>query len=206
MRVLDLQRIEGPLHASDAPRKCLTSLLQLELRPEPAVTVVVASRQHMRMQVGLWISVCGILPCLHAWQRHGETHHRFRRPVRRSTRQIGVEGSDDLAANFLTNEKSLARDDVAFVVAPDFDLHLNACFELIVTGAGADKDHGRGSVRGKAAGAEDASLRFAPAQRASSSAGCSSSSGLSEASSISLKRWRKRRLQPRRAISASTPR
>src|ERR1700722_5296323 len=204
MRVLDLQRIEGPFHAADAARKRLTSLLQLELRPEPAIAIVVAHGQHVRVQVGLWISVCGILPRFDSRQRHGETDHRLRCSIRRGTGQIGIESSNHLAADFLPDEKRFAGDDVAIVVTPRFNLHLDAGFEFIVAGARADQDHGRGSLEGVAAA--EASLRFASAQRASSSAGCNSSSGFSDASSICLNRWRKRRLQPRRAISASTPR
>src|SRR5579872_3790748 len=125
MRVFDLQWIEGPLHPSDASRKCLTSLLQLELRSKTAIAIVISYRQHVGVQVGLWISVCGILPCLHAGQRHGESHHRLRRAIGSGAGQVCIECSYDLAANFLTNQEGLTRDDIAIVVAPGLDLHLD---------------------------------------------------------------------------------
>ncbi len=126
MRVFDLQRIEGPLHAADAARKCLTPLLQLELRAKPAVAIAVTDCQHVRVQIGLWISVDRILSGLHSRQRHGETNHRLRRSIGCCAGEIRVEGADDLAANFLTDEEGFARNDVAFVVAPGLNLQLDA--------------------------------------------------------------------------------
>src|SRR5437763_8957888 len=109
MRVLDLQRLERPLHAANTPRKCLTALLQLELCAKPAVAVTLANSQHMRVQIRLWISVCGILSSLHARQRHGETNHRFRRSIWACARQFCVKRSQYLASDLLSNKKGLAR-------------------------------------------------------------------------------------------------
>jgi len=47
MRILDLKRIEGPLHPPNSPRKCFTPLFQLELRPQPPIAIVIADSQHV---------------------------------------------------------------------------------------------------------------------------------------------------------------
>ncbi len=112
-------------------RKCFTSLLQLELRAETAIAIAITNRQHMRVQVGLWISVCGIRSGFHARQRHGETNHGFRASLARGSGQIGIECTEYLAADFLRNQKCFAGNDVAVVIAPGLDLELNAGFQLV---------------------------------------------------------------------------
>src|SRR6185312_4907148 len=107
-----------------------------------------------------------------------------------------------LSPNLLGNEESLARDDVAFVVAPGFNLKLDARFQFVVPGTGADQDHrGFSGVRIEDDDSDSARERLALAHKASSSSGLSCSKGRSEICSMVLKRWRNRRLHPRRAIS-----
>jgi len=91
-------------------------LFQLELRAQASIAVVAAHSQHVRVQIGLWISVCGILPVFNpakTW-RNPPSIPAFRWGWHR---QVRVEGADHLPANLLPHKEGFTRNDVAFVVA-----------------------------------------------------------------------------------------
>ena len=220
------ERIEGPLHVADAARKRLTSLFPFELLAKAAIAMGSPDRQHVRVEIGLR----PVLSLPDSRQRHGEANE----VLRRFGAGFAVKSADDLAANFLSKHEGLARSDVAFVVSPGLNLELNAVLHLVESIATANLNHfcgpvcalGRARVSScggpfcarsfcvrsscippvRLSAAPSASFFFACTQSASSSGGERSSSGRGAARSISLKRRRKRRLQLRNAISASTPR
>src|SRR5215469_5114948 len=99
MRILDFERIKSPLHPPDSTRKSFTALLQLELCAQSAIAVRCAHSEHVRVQVRLWISIFGILTRLHSRQRHGETDHRFCRPVEGGSGKCRIEGANHLSAD-----------------------------------------------------------------------------------------------------------
>ena len=63
------------------------------------------------MQVGFTVAIAG--------QRHGETNHCF-----------AIEGSDDLSADALGDEKDSTGNDVSIAVTPDLELENDASLKL----------------------------------------------------------------------------
>src|ERR1017187_2009477 len=191
-RVLDFQRIKGPLDVPDAARKGLPALLEFQSHSQTAVPVTLPRCQHVGMQVGPRLAASR----LPSRQRKKEPNHRFPTTLGPRAWNLRVKCANDLAAYFLRQQKRLARRGVAWVHSPCLHLQLNASFQLVKPGTVSDQDH-RAPLW--------ASVRLACSQSSSRSAAASSSRGCLAASSICRKRSRKRRLQPRSAISASTP-
>ena len=87
------------------------------------------------MKVGLR----SILSLLDPRQRHGETDES----LSRFGAEFAVKSTDHLAPDLLRQQKSLAGNHVVFVVAPGFDLELDARFQLVKSVAQTNLDHGR---------------------------------------------------------------
>ncbi len=136
--VLDLQWVEGPLHVLNAAGESLTPLLPLELRAKAAIAVGGADRQHVGVEVGarpFWAF-------LNPRQRDGETDQGISGIAAQDPEEFAVKGADHLAADFLCEQEGFARDDIALVVAPGFDLELDAGRHLGESLARANLDHG----------------------------------------------------------------
>ena len=54
---------------------------------------------------------------------------------------VCIESPKHLATDFLRHQKCFARNDVAVVVAPRLDLHLDAGLQLVMSRTRADQDH-----------------------------------------------------------------
>src|ERR1035441_2545537 len=111
MRVLDLQRVERPLHQVEAAGQRIVALRQLQPSSQPGVAILRQHRQHVRVQVRLAGATAG--------QRHGETHHR-----------IPVQGPDPLAADAVRHDEDALWDQVPITVTPDRELYLDAALEV----------------------------------------------------------------------------
>ena len=121
MGVADLQRIEGPLHQTEAAGDGVVALSQLEAASDAEVAVLRQYGEHVRVQIGLAVAVAG--------QRHGETYE-----------SVSIEGADDLATDALRHDEDTPRDDVAIAVTPNFKLQDDATLEVFEAGQRLDVD------------------------------------------------------------------
>ncbi len=113
IRVLRLQRIEGPVHDVDAEPEQLVALESLEPRADAAVAELGADGEHVRPVD----EPAGLDP----GQSEDEADHAA----------IGVEGAGGHAAHLLRRPEDGRRDQLAEVLAPDGFLERHAQLRLL---------------------------------------------------------------------------
>src|SRR5215472_10889093 len=108
MGILDLERIEGPLHQVKASLQRVIALSQLHAAPQSVIAPGILHRQH----VGVQVSATGTRP----GNRESKTDQ-----IR------AVESSNDLTADLLADDKEPQGNQVHVVETPYLFLQSDAC-------------------------------------------------------------------------------
>src|SRR5262249_8707411 len=124
VRVLDLQRIEGPFDEFETFRDGIFALGQLKPAAQAVIAPAIAHSQHVRMQVSVASASAG----------NGK-NEAYELVI-----PLAVESADDLAADLLAYYEHAQRHQVDIVEIPHFPLQRNAGLELSDALALADDD------------------------------------------------------------------
>src|SRR5512142_1892741 len=91
--VLDLERVEGPLHEIEAALQRVLPLRQLHAASQATVSVLLANGEHVRVQVEMAVTVPG-------------------NRERKADELRALEAADDLAADLFRDHEHAQRDEV----------------------------------------------------------------------------------------------
>src|SRR5258708_37661562 len=112
VRVLDLQRIKGPLQQLDSVRNGVITLRQLQPPSQTVVAIALPHGQHVRME----ISMTGAAP------GNGESE---------ADQITAIKGANDLASDLLAHHEHAQRNRINIVKFPDLFLQHDAGIQLI---------------------------------------------------------------------------
>ena len=126
VRVLDLERIEGPLDQFDATAERIAALLQLERAPDVPVAALRQHAQHMAVEERRAVR-------LEAGEGQAEGHHAR-----------AIERAENLATDLGRDDEDLQRDRLFRGVAPYLVLQPDGRLQIRVRRERADRNPGHG--------------------------------------------------------------